>query len=621
MSPAPAEQRPGGAGEVARRADAAIKAARRVLRSHERVEAARLLDDVLAEGLDAPPRLVVAGEVARGKSSLVNALLGRPGLSPVGSAVTTAAFLGFVPPRAGLEAGQAELWFADGERRRARPEDVLARITAPHRGATADGALLRGGEIALESDRLPGVSLVDTPGVGGLDGGHAALAAWMASTADLLLLVADAGQRLTATELEFLGRCAERAGAVVVVLAKTDRHPRGWREVREEDAGLLRRQAPGVPCLGVLGVSSLLAEKALGADDPQLAERLLDASGVPALLDAVRAHLADRRALARGRALAVARAGLEELLVARRGARDAMAGHPEAVTSLEEERDGLQELLRHQARWPHDLDRDLTRLRNDTSEVLAERLRELRQRWTQRVNDRVLTPRGQAAAELASEVTSELQAVLAEVDRDFRERLGGIVASMYEDAALAREVMGGLDGAPSPAPRATSAPLSPSRRGALALLVPAGVAGGAGFLARLGLGGAAVGVAGSLSLLPLVLVPLLMGGVRGLMTAGRAELVMWLNSEVDAARLSATNAVTNTVADLKPELVLHYRAHLAQRVEDLRATLRRADRAQADGAQSRQELLAEADRELAEVGVALDAVTAALGELRPVVGP
>src|SRR5262249_24103938 len=43
------------------------------------------------------PSVVIVGETKRGKSSLINALLGVPGLSPVDAAVATATYLQFVP--------------------------------------------------------------------------------------------------------------------------------------------------------------------------------------------------------------------------------------------------------------------------------------------------------------------------------------------------------------------------------------------------------------------------------------------------------------------------------------------------------------------------------------------
>src|SRR6187200_2911257 len=53
------------------------------------------------------PAIVVVGEVKRGKSSLVNALLGHTGLSPVEVDVATNSFLRFAPPTRELPEGTA----------------------------------------------------------------------------------------------------------------------------------------------------------------------------------------------------------------------------------------------------------------------------------------------------------------------------------------------------------------------------------------------------------------------------------------------------------------------------------------------------------------------------------
>src|ERR1700752_4397563 len=62
------------------------------------------------------PTLVVIGEVKRGKSSLVNALLAHPGVSPVDVEIATSAFLRFVPATDANVAGSTTLLFAGGRR-------------------------------------------------------------------------------------------------------------------------------------------------------------------------------------------------------------------------------------------------------------------------------------------------------------------------------------------------------------------------------------------------------------------------------------------------------------------------------------------------------------------------
>jgi hypothetical protein len=71
----------------------AAKAATASLRSVDANAAAEV--DEVARWQPDKPVAVVVGETKRGKSSLVNALLGTPGLSPVDAAVATTAYLEF----------------------------------------------------------------------------------------------------------------------------------------------------------------------------------------------------------------------------------------------------------------------------------------------------------------------------------------------------------------------------------------------------------------------------------------------------------------------------------------------------------------------------------------------
>src|SRR3954469_24489813 len=173
------------------------------------------------------PAVVVVGETKRGKSSLVNALLGVPGLSPVGVTVTTGTYIEF---RHGA---------ARERTRHARYEQV----THP-------------------APLLQYLSLVDTPGVGGLDPAHAELAAEAAAQATALLFVADASAPLTRPELDFLALAARRVDTVVFALTKVDAYP-GWRTVLDADRALLRAYAPRFAGAGWYPVSSTLAEAAV----------------------------------------------------------------------------------------------------------------------------------------------------------------------------------------------------------------------------------------------------------------------------------------------------------------------------------------------------------------------
>ena len=137
--------------------------------------------DRAAEAYRTPPRapvITVIGEVKRGKSSLVNCLLGGRDLSPVDVDIATSAFLRFVPADGERQDGAASLVFAGSRRRDVQLSELGdwvtengSRVTDPEVDALPVGA-----EIAVAGEFLPGTVLVDTPGVGGLNPSHLRLA-------------------------------------------------------------------------------------------------------------------------------------------------------------------------------------------------------------------------------------------------------------------------------------------------------------------------------------------------------------------------------------------------------------------------------------------------------------
>ncbi len=225
-----------------------------------------------------PPRLVIVGETNRGKSSLVNGLLGVSGLSPVDAGTATSVYLVF--------------------RHSAQPYSVarfgggLADVTFPaadlRRWATVDGdpdvdlPPPRWIEVGVPVELTKRVTLVDTPGVGGLVAAHGELAAEAAAAAAALLFVVDASAPFTRGELDFLAAIGDRVDTVHFAVTKTDAY-RGWREIVDADRQLLARYAPRFSGAEFHPVSSRLMEASLGQSNPQVASVLADQSGIPKL--------------------------------------------------------------------------------------------------------------------------------------------------------------------------------------------------------------------------------------------------------------------------------------------------------------------------------------------------
>lgn len=109
----------------------------------------------------AKPAVVVVGETGRGKSSLVNALLNLPGLSPVDAGVATAAWLIF--RHAAVPAARAVVPGAT------RPVDVpLSELADWATGRPPGGRPApRTVEVDCTSPLLANLTLVDTPASAG----------------------------------------------------------------------------------------------------------------------------------------------------------------------------------------------------------------------------------------------------------------------------------------------------------------------------------------------------------------------------------------------------------------------------------------------------------------------
>jgi Dynamin family len=311
--------------------------------------------------------VAVVGEFKQGKSTLINALL-RTDVCPVDVDVVTA-----VPTvvRYGVPASV----LAHPADEAAAPVPVsFGQLRACVAGGEAAGRRLRAVEVRLDRRLLQGgLSLVDTPGVGGLDSAHGNLTLGALSLAHAALFVTDAAQELTAPELDFLRRAAERCGRLVCVLTKIDLHAQ-WRRIADLDRDHLTRAGLRVP---VVPVSSFLRMRAAAAGDGGAA--LNAESGFPRLLSLLRGELvtgADTAAVAAARReLASAVAQLQEQVGAERVAAAEPAASAVLADRLAERVRRRQGLAGGPASWQTVLADGIQDLGTDVDHDLRERLR------------------------------------------------------------------------------------------------------------------------------------------------------------------------------------------------------------------------------------------------------
>jgi len=316
--------------------------------------------------------VVVAGEFGRGKSALVNGLVGAPVCGVSALAATTVQTVVRYGPR-------PQAWALDaagpGEPPQRRPLPLPEATRLSLSGADAEPL-----PVALEVE-LPrrllrdGLTLVDTAGVGGGFSSAGAAATIRSLTfADALLFVTDAAGELTAPEVEFLAEALAGCPTALAVVTKTDLYPQ-WRRIVELDREHLA--AAGLD-VAVLPVSTVLRELAVSTGDPALAAE----SGFPVLVGALgdglrRRRRADGCRSAVAAAVAVLERAGDQVAVESAGLTDP-SRQQERLDRLKAAEQRLGRLHGASARWQETLADEMRRWRREIPRDLSDRLADLR---------------------------------------------------------------------------------------------------------------------------------------------------------------------------------------------------------------------------------------------------
>jgi hypothetical protein len=351
-------------------AAAVVDLAVRACEAYDRSDLADRLRRTRAVLADPGVHIVVAGEFKKGKSSLVNALLGA-NVCPVDDDVATA-----VPTfvRYAAEKGAALVYDGDPPRRETVPFDQIRRYVVEDGRLGGSGGPARV-EILIPRKMLAGgLVIVDTPGVGGLGSAHAAAGLAAISVADAVLFVTDAAQELTHSEVEFLRQAKQLCPTVVCVLTKTDFYP-AWRKVKELDERHLAA-AGGAP---LMPVSSPLRARAVQANDQALNQE----SGFPDLVRFVQERVgggAAERLSADAGAEVVA---ICDQIIGQFEAEKQALGDPIAAQRVVDELNRTKEKVDHlksaAARWNQTLSDGVADLNADVDHDLRERIRRVMQ--------------------------------------------------------------------------------------------------------------------------------------------------------------------------------------------------------------------------------------------------
>jgi GTP-binding protein EngB required for normal cell division len=288
--------------------------------SQDRDQIAALQDRLDAARL----RVLVAGEAKRGKSTLINALVGRAvlpaGVTPLTSVITTVRY---------GEDPSAVVRFADGHQEK-QPLTALPDLVT-ERGNPGNRRHIAAVTVYLDAPLLAGgVELVDTPGTGSVFERDTAIAHQALQSMDAAVLVLTADPPASAAERDLYAKVTGLSVATFTVLNKADHlDAAGLAEAAEFTERVLSQAAAGPGALG--RVYPLSARAALNGGDP----------GFSAFAADFKAYLASRgredlRSSAVMQAGRIARSLLDEVALTRRAAQLAAGDAADRVTRFGE---------------------------------------------------------------------------------------------------------------------------------------------------------------------------------------------------------------------------------------------------------------------------------------------
>lgn len=527
---------------------------------------------------DTTATIVVAGEAKQGKSTLVNALIGAD-LSPVDVDVATAA-----PVRIAYgPEPSAVLTLVTGDRLTIPPAELAEWISMA--GADLDRLRQVGSaEVEVPSPLLaPGVVLVDTPGVGGLVAGHAAMTLRALESATAMLFVTDADALLTRPELDFLARAGERLAAVIFVLTKTDLAP-DWKAVLAENRQVLATHAPRYADAPVVAVSARLAARARAVADTDrpLSANLWAESGLGQLQGWITSRIRPvATTLAVANTVALTRGIVDRLGATAQRSLDAATADPAVAAAFQAEQARVAALRSDQSTWSTMLERRLFEARTDLRDQIKRSTEDLRRSLEERLRTAKSRDTKQLIAQVDADLDAQAQDVSAALDETTRTICAQMLAAL--DIASPLELSTGGTG---------HVQVKVFERGTTNALnaLTAGLAASSGWtmVSRIVVG---MGMKGTLATVALPLagavgVGYLIQHVRG-GAASRAELRGWVRAEVDRAAAERYADMERVLTRMKLDIMDVVRAGLLEREREVSAALEEAKAARTRSEQER----------------------------------
>lgn len=507
--------------------------------------------------------VVVIGEVKRGKSSLVNALIGYRNLLPVDVLTCTSA-----PIRVHIQGGDEapeypQVALVRGtERQTVHPNDLYQWVTQAGTQASGnlEAELPSAAEITLRCDSLAGITLVDTPGVGGLDQQAVKSALLEARNAGVLLMVCDASSPITAPEMDILREAKETVGGVIVAVTKTDKNIRRWKSIIADNRRLINDHL-GLD-LPVIGVSSLRGSDAGEIPDPTRRAEIERRSGITELREAIFGQLKQPANIGERAALQSMKTALTSIVKGVKQDIALLEGSNDTMAELEAERAKLEKLREESSEFEQRFQRDLAVARNEVTDTLDKNLDDIKQSWQDQINRqqfRVLRSKPQV---FTSQIETELKALMEQTMADMVAAIAKTANALFTDQPeTIDEILATAVASLAPANISSHSVEKKTKDLFDPTLVSMGAIGAGilSFVIPVAPVASAVWVGINL-------------GFRA-MRNGKQHLIMWLRETTATTRMATARMLDTVITSARTELMLRYRADLRTKIKELQTRI------------------------------------------------
>ncbi|AZA13100.1 dynamin family protein [Corynebacterium choanae] len=524
--------------------------------------------------LEARPQqqlVVVAGEIGRGKSTLVNALVGSVAATPATVTTHTTIPIAVVAASPALRAEHTRLITATGSHiaptAQTQPLLVAPAFDQPEAAPPTTATLPLRATVAVEHHALPQVAVIDTPGIGGVATQPGLVATSTADRATVLVIVCQSDTPITAPELELITKASAENDAVIVAVTGIDRNPTGWQTIVEENAAIVRRTIGRD--LPVVGVSGMLAIQALTATDPETAATYHRLSRIDTLREIINAQLAQGALLSARRALRIGHSALA--LVADRYQQQlaelaANDSTPAQETALQAE---LAQATRTAASFDHVLQRDLSQLRTTSDQQLAAAVDAVRRRWQQHIDREGVAVLRTNPQYYTSRIEADFQqAVLTSLATMEHTLVTNIIATRFPEPGQATALNQRIT-AEIADQQLTTAELPPRKLSLFdPMLLMMGFTGGSAIGAMIGTAVSFTGL-GLITGASWIAINLGFQAIR----KGKQSLNQWLHEAAIAAKRFGNHLQELLITHARSAIVLHHRDVLQARTDELQQAI------------------------------------------------